>query len=61
MGIPDGMSTCDKCTTTCSGCKDRPYVKAYSESATSYPGGSGYTYVHRDSSIISAMQNWMKL
>ncbi|EAY06412.1 Alpha amylase, catalytic domain containing protein [Trichomonas vaginalis G3] len=60
MGIPDRMSTCDKCTTTCGGCKDRPYVKAYNPSATSYPGGYGYTYVHRDQEIINAMRNWMK-
>ncbi|EAY23285.1 Alpha amylase, catalytic domain containing protein [Trichomonas vaginalis G3] len=59
MGIPDGMSTCDKCTVTCGGCRDRPYIKAYNPSAQSYPGGTGYTYVHRDSQIIGAMQNWM--
>lgn len=60
-GIPDGMSQCDKCTVTCSGCKDRPYAKAYNPDAVAYPGGTGYTYVHRDSAIIDAVNSWMNL
>ncbi|KAI5503757.1 alpha-amylase family [Trichomonas vaginalis G3] len=60
-GIPDGKSSCSLCTKDCNGCKDRPYVKAYDPNARAYPGGIGYTYVHRDSQIIDAMNYWMNL
>ncbi|EAX85812.1 Alpha amylase, catalytic domain containing protein [Trichomonas vaginalis G3] len=59
--IPDGESDCKKCTLSCESCHTREYIKAYNPSATSYPGGKGYTYVHRDSEIIQEMNNWMNL
>ena len=61
LSPPDGKSDCSTmCTTTCSGCKGRPYVKAYQENAKAYEGDD-YTRVHRDTAIINAMRSWMHL
>ena len=60
QGIPDGLSDCEKCTTTCQYCKTMPKAKAFVEDAQSY-GTQDYTRVHRDSEIIKAMSEWMLL
>ena len=58
QGIPDGNSDCKFCTTTCDGCNTVPHQQAFDDSSVGYDTG-GYTRVHRDSSIISAMNKWM--
>ena len=60
QGMPDGMSECDKCTTTCEYCKTMNYSKAFVEDAPAY-GTTDYTRVHRDQGIIDAMTEWMNL
>ncbi|CAF1157066.1 unnamed protein product [Adineta steineri] len=61
LGIPDGKSSCDLCTTTCETCRSSvPYIKAYDRMACAYTG-SGYTRTHRDIAVINAMRAWMKL
>ena len=60
-GIPDGMSSCAKCTVNCDKCsEDVPYMPAYAPGECAY-SGTGYTRVHRDIRIINAMRGWMKL
>jgi alpha-amylase len=60
MAIPDGLSDCSRCTTTCDNCRTVAKRKAYQEDAQAY-SGTDYTRVHRDGAIIAAMQKWMKL
>ncbi|CAF2112062.1 unnamed protein product [Rotaria magnacalcarata] len=61
LGIPDGKSSCDLCTVTCTSCrKSVPYVKAHEPMACAY-AGSGYTHTHRDIAVINAMRSWMHL
>jgi len=62
-GIPDGLSDCSLCTTTCNGCQTVPYQKAYNPNSCGYdtPQYNQYTRVHRDRSIIMAMRTWMQL
>ena len=62
-GWPDGNSDCFKsCKSDCDKCKARslPKFPAYIEDGTAY-SGEGFTRVHRDPRIITAMQNWMQL
>ena len=58
QGIPDGKSDCSLCTTNCDSCQSVPKTQAYDESSKGYDT-TGYTRVHRDSSIIQAMRKWM--
>jgi alpha-amylase len=60
LGIPDGLSDCSKCTTTCQGCQTTPYAKAFDANSCGYDP-TNYTRVHRDKTIINAMRSWMKL
>ena len=62
-GLPDGLSDCTKsCKSDCDKCKDRslPEFPAYIKDGKAY-SGEGFTRVHRDTRIITAMQNWMQL
>lgn len=63
--IPDGLSDCKHCRISCETCQSVPYKPAYVPNAKAYDGStgnmSGYTLVHRDKSIIEAMQRWMKI
>ena len=62
-GLPDGNSDCFKsCKSDCDKCKARslPEFPAYLEDGKAY-SGTGFTRVHRDEKIISAMQKWMEL
>ena len=62
IGVPDGLSDCSKCTTTCDSCKSVQYKPAYVATSCGYDSGSGvYTRVHRDMSIVNAMRKWMNL
>jgi alpha-amylase len=60
FGVPDGLSDCALCTTTCNGCQSVPKMEAFSSSSTGYDK-PGYTRVHRDQSIIAAMRKWVHL
>jgi len=55
--MPDGKSDCKDCTVTCEGCVGMEYVPAHDDSSTGYD--SVYTRVHRDQTIIAAMNAWM--
>ena len=65
-GLPDGLSDCDKSckdtTDICEKCKEftLPEFPAYVEDGESY-SGTGFTRVHRNETIIEAMQYWMNL
>ncbi len=60
VGIPDGLSDCSLCTTTCAGCQSVPKMQAFLDSSTGY-NSPGYTRVHRDAAIIAAMRQWMHI
>ena len=60
QGMPDGLSDCTICTTTCDWCKSMSKATAYVEDAPAY-GTADYTRVHRDAEIIKAMADWMNL
>jgi len=62
-GIPDGLSDCSLCTTTCNGCQTVPYQKAQDPNSCGYdsPQFNQYTRTHRDKSVIMAMRAWMHL
>jgi alpha-amylase len=61
QGIPDGKSDCGLCTTNCQGCQSVEKISAFDDSSTGYDGPTGYTRVHRDPDIISAMREWMNM
>eukprot|EP01116_Phalansterium_solitarium_P024025 TRINITY_DN8669_c0_g1_i1.p1 TRINITY_DN8669_c0_g1~~TRINITY_DN8669_c0_g1_i1.p1 ORF type:complete len:872 (-),score=231.66 TRINITY_DN8669_c0_g1_i1:183-2798(-) len=64
LGIPDGLSDCSLCTTTCDGCQTVSYAKAQDPNSCGYDGlneTNPYTRVHRDRSIIMAMRSWMHM
>jgi alpha-amylase len=70
MGIPDGMSDCDKCVgDQCSSCsKSMKYSKAHDPTVCGYTcevDGQWvegvYTRTHRDYDIIQAMRNFNEL
>jgi len=60
MAPPDGLSTCDVCTTMCEGCKSVEYTPAHDPNTCGYDGPK-YTRVHRDRAIIMAMREWSGL
>jgi alpha-amylase len=59
VGVPDGLSTCDKCTLSCSSCRTTEYWAAYSEASCGYD--ATYTRPHRDLDIVNSMRNWLHL
>ena len=60
QGIPDGKSDCSLCRINCQGCQTVKKVIAHDASSVGYDS-TGYTRVHRDAKIISAMRAWMGL
>ena len=60
-GLPDGYSNCiHACRENCDSCQENTMPEmVYSPDGEPY-SGSGFTYVHKDESIIRAMQNWME-
>ena len=58
-GVPDGLSACDKCTLSCSSCRDTEYWPAYDAESCGYD--KTYTRPHRDLDIVNAMRNWLHL
>lgn len=59
VGVPDGLSTCDKCTLSCGSCRSTEYWPAYDASSCGYD--STYTRPHRDLDIVNAMRGWLHL
>ena len=64
-GLPDGLSDCKTvCQYDCDECRDKslPKFVGYDPDGVAYPESKeGFTRVHRDKEIISAMQKWMDL
>eukprot|EP01106_Pelomyxa_sp_JSP_P018092 TRINITY_DN795_c0_g1_i4.p1 TRINITY_DN795_c0_g1~~TRINITY_DN795_c0_g1_i4.p1 ORF type:complete len:459 (-),score=124.91 TRINITY_DN795_c0_g1_i4:114-1490(-) len=60
FGIPDGLSDCNLCQITCTGCLTVPYAPAFSSTSCGYDTPL-YTRTHRDKGVILAMRQWMHL
>jgi alpha-amylase len=64
VGIPDGKSDCNACTSECGNCKNSiPYKQAYDKNKCGYGdiNTGDYTRVHRDVAIINSMRKWMNM
>lgn len=61
-GVPDGWSDCSKCQGQwCGSCTNSmAYTPAFNASSVGYDGPV-YTHVHRDATIVAAMQQWMQI
>lgn len=59
VGVPDGLSDCNKCEINCNSCRSTTYWQAYDANSCGYD--STYTRPHRDIQIVNAMRQWMHL